>query len=96
MINITDTVITRHGEAKTANARYQIEYSISGGELKRVSASVFEANGKENEAYLGNIYFDHGSVNCSLQASGTARYFVDFEDFMEEIKEDVKQLTINN
>jgi hypothetical protein len=97
MINITNTVITRHGEAKTVNARYQIEYSVSGGELTRVSASIFESSSGENpnEVYLGNIYFDNGSVNCSLQAgTKAALYFVDFEDFMEEIKKDVKQLTV--
>jgi hypothetical protein len=97
MINITNTVITRQGETKTANARYQLEYSVSGGELTRVSASVFEADGKENERYLGNIYFEGGAVNCSLQNGvGTARYFIDFEAFMEEIQNDVKQLTIPN
>jgi hypothetical protein len=94
-MNITNTIITRQGEAKTANARYQLEYSVSGGELSRVSASVYQADEKENEVYLGNIYFDSGSVNCSLQAgTKTARYFVDFEEFMEEIKNDVKQLTL--
>jgi hypothetical protein len=67
-MNITNTVITRQGEAKTGNARYQLEYSVSGRELTRVSASVYEADGKENECYLGNIYFENGSVNCSLQA----------------------------
>jgi hypothetical protein len=50
-MNITNTVITRQGEATTANARYQLEYSVFGGELKRVSASVFETDEKENEVY---------------------------------------------
>jgi hypothetical protein len=96
-MDITNTVITRSGEAKTANARYQIEYSVAGGVLTRISASITHPAqaGNSNETYLGNIYWDNGNINCSFQMTAKAGKFLeDFEGFIEEIKEDVKQLNI--
>lgn len=92
-MNITNTIITRQADAKTGNARYRLEYSIAGGALTRVSASVFRTSAESatEEAYLGNIYFEGGSIGCSLQSGvKTARFFEDFENLLAEINEDAK------
>jgi hypothetical protein len=97
-MNITNTIITRQADATTGNARYRLEYSIVGGALTRVSASVFQtpAEGGTEELYLGNIYFEGGSIGCSLQSGvKTARFFEDFEGLLTEINKDVKE-TIKN
>ena len=96
-MNITNTIITRKGEAKTANARYQIEYSVVDGVLTRISASISEPAQEENtnEIYLGNIYWDNGNINCSFQMTAKAgKVFEDFENFLTEIQADADKLKI--
>ena len=96
-MNITSTTIIRQGEVKTENAKYGIEYSVTGGVLSHVSASVSKSDQEENpsDIYLGNIHWDRGNVNCAFQTGVNAgKLFDDFENIVEEIKRDVKLLKI--
>jgi hypothetical protein len=96
-MNITNITLTKQATAKTSNANYQLEYSTSNGSLTRVSASISEPDENQNEIYLGNIFYENGAMNCSLQVNAkAARFFEDFEGFMTEIQADVKQLKITN
>jgi hypothetical protein len=91
-MNITNITLTKQATAETGNARYQLEYSVSNGVLTRVSATISERDKNGNEVYLGTIFSDNGAINCSLQASAkAARFFEDFEGFMEEIKAEAEK-----
>jgi hypothetical protein len=93
-MNITNTIITKQATAETVNARYSLEYSVSNGVLTRVSASISETGENQNEIYLGNIFFDNGAINCSLQVhASAAKFFEDFETFLVQIKADVATFT---
>jgi hypothetical protein len=96
-MNITNIIVTKQATAQTNNANYQLEYSVSNGILTRVSASISEWDKNRNEVYLGNIFFDNGAINCTLQVNAkAARFFEDFEGFMTEIKADVLKQTSKN
>ena len=96
-MNITNTIITRQGETTTANARYQLEYNVTNGILNRISATLSELPSDDNPdgLYIGNIFWENGSVNCSFQMTMKAvKFFEDFENFMTEIKADAEELSI--
>lgn len=88
-MNITNTVLTKTAEETTANASYVIEYVLVNEVLTRIHATVqaIQADGIEKQD-VGFITYENGAIFCNLAGeSKTSLYFLDFEKFVEKIKE---------
>lgn len=88
-MNITNTVLTKTAEETTANASYLIEYVLVNDALSRIHATVKailpDGTGTQDAGY---ITYENGSVFCNLTGEGkSSLYFLDFEKFVEKIKE---------
>lgn len=78
----------------TENANYEIEYSVSGKQVNRVSVSIFGLiidKITESSEYIGNILLENNSISCSLPSKeeNYVAYFTDFSHIVSLIKEEV-------
>lgn len=93
-MNITNTVLTKTAEETTANATYVIEYVLVNEVLTRIHANVqaIQADGMEKVA-VGYITYENGTIFCNLSGAGkTSLYFLDFDKFVEKIKESTGEM----
>lgn len=93
-MNITNTVLTKTAEETTANATYVIEYVLVNEVLTRIHVAVeaLQPDGIEKVA-VGYITYENGSIFCNLTGEGkTSLYFLDFEKFVEKIKESTGEM----
>lgn len=91
-MNITNVIITKTAEEKTANGIYVLEYSAMNGELNRVQATVQEreADPSGNQVVIGTIYLEQGYVTCNLPVDrNLSPYFSDFDVFLKAIRENI-------
>lgn len=91
-MNITNVIVTKTAEEKTANGIYVLEYSAMNGELSRVQATVREreADPSGNQVVVGTIYLEQGYVTCNMPADrNLSPYFSDFDVFLKAIRENI-------
>lgn len=85
LINIT---VIKNLTAKTVNANYQIECHLISDSIHKVLVTVFSKN---DGLFLGNINLENGTTSCNFPIETTViPFFEDFDNFIAEIKADLK------
>lgn len=88
MMQLTSVTVIKNLTAKTDNGNYQIEHHVVSGNLQKVSVTVFSIDG---EQFIGSINLDSGNTSCSFPSERSiAPFFEDFDNFVAEIKAEVK------
>ncbi|MDR1503592.1 MAG: hypothetical protein LBT43_14190 [Prevotella sp.] len=91
-MDILNVVITKKAIGRTENATYNLEYSISDNRLLKIMATIYslKTENQPDGVYIGQITFENEIVTASFMGKMQAsKLFVDFEDLMRQIREDV-------
>ena len=90
LMNITSVTVITTAEAKTENASYILEYSVTDGTLIRASANIMESGSSKSgiQQSVGMIYLEQDTVSCTLPKDrDLAPYFTDFDNYLKAIRE---------
>lgn len=92
-MNILNVITTKNALSSTANATYNIEYSISNNKITKITAAIYALKTEEHpeETYIGQILFENDNTTASFtrRVSGS-ELLADYEAIFAEIEKDAK------
>ncbi|NDV80049.1 hypothetical protein [Dysgonomonas sp. 511] len=92
-MDILNVTTTKNALSTTANATYNIEYSISDNKITKIIAAIYalKTEVSPEEIYIGQILFENDNTTASFtgKISGS-KLFADYETILAEIEKDAK------